>query len=74
MNPTRKDIQSYFKTLQDQICRAMESADGRGRFKEDLWSRPGGGGGRTRVIQGEVIEKGGVNFSAVAGALPEKIA
>ncbi|MFT5168724.1 MAG: coproporphyrinogen III oxidase, partial [Saprospiraceae bacterium] len=41
---------------------------------EDLWSRPGGGGGRTRVIQGEVIEKGGVNFSAVAGALPEKIA
>jgi coproporphyrinogen III oxidase len=74
MNPSRKDIQHYFETLQDNICKALESADGNGRFKEDLWSRPGGGGGRTRVIAGEVIEKGGVNFSAVGGALPEKIA
>ena len=35
--------------------------------------RPGGGGGRSRVFQGKVIEKGGVNFSAVHGAMPEKI-
>ncbi len=74
MSPERKDIQNYFERLQDTICSALEAADGEGKFKEDLWSRPGGGGGRTRIITGAVIEKGGVNFSAVQGALPEKIA
>jgi len=48
--------------------------DGTGKFVEDRWERPGGGGGRSRVIKGSVIEKGGVNFSAVHGDLPEKIA
>ncbi len=74
MNPNRKEIQQYFEKLQDTICGKLELADGQGKFKEDLWTRPGGGGGRTRVIQGQLIEKGGVNFSAVEGALPEKIA
>jgi len=73
MHSDRKEIQSYFENLQDNICEALESADGSGRFEEDLWTRPGGGGGRTRIIKGEVIEKGGVNFSAVEGALPENI-
>jgi coproporphyrinogen III oxidase len=52
----------------------MEKADGKARFKEDIWQRPGGGGGITRVIEnGAVIEKGGVNFSAVHGILNDKI-
>ncbi len=71
---TREIIIEYFKNLQDSICESLEIADGEGTFKEDLWERPGGGGGRSRVIQGKVIEKGGVNFSAVHGAMPEKIA
>ena len=70
---TKENITDYFKTLQDNICRALESADGGGKFIEDLWDRPGGGGGRARVIHGDVLEKGGVNFSAVHGTLPEKI-
>ena len=42
------------------------------KVKEDLWKRPEGGGGRTRVIEdGQVFEKGGVNISAVHGELPE---
>ena len=46
--------------------------DGLATFQEDLWERPGGGGGRTRVIEnGAVFEKGGVNISAVHGELPE---
>ncbi len=61
-------------SLQDDICRQLEEADGQGKFQEDLWERPGGGGGRTRIFQGQHIEKGGVNFSAVHGDLPEKIA
>ena len=58
----------WFKSLQDNICAALEQADGKAKFEQDEWKRPGGGGGRTRIIRnGGVIEKGGVNFSAVHG-------
>ena len=36
-------------------------------FREDSWERPEGGGGRTRVLEGSVIERAGVNFSHVRG-------
>lgn len=62
----------YIQNLQDSITAKLEEVDGLATFKEDLWERPGGGGGRTRVIEnGAVFEKGGVNISAVHGALPE---
>ena len=70
---TKEKITTFFKSLQDNICQQLEQADGVGQFREDKWIRPGGGGGRSRVIEGQVIEKGGVNFSAVEGELPEKI-
>jgi coproporphyrinogen III oxidase len=61
---------AYIQQLQDTITAGLEAADGTATFKEDLWERPEGGGGRTRVIEnGAVIEKGGVNISAVHGAL-----
>ena len=66
--------ETYFKELQDGIVKAIEDLDGV-RFREDLWSREGGGGGRTRVLEeGNVFEKGGVNFSSVYGNLPEQFA
>lgn len=65
-------VTTYFQNLQDNICQALEQADGQAQFHQDLWERPGGGGGRTRILQdGQVIEKGGVNFSAVFGTMPE---
>lgn len=67
--PNKEVITEYFKSLQDSICQQLEAADRVGKFKEDLWERSGGGGGRTRIIQGQHIEKGGVNFSAVFGSL-----
>ena len=70
---TKEKITEYFKGLQDNICSQLEAADGQGRFREDLWTRPAGGGGRTRIIEGQHIQKGGVNFSAVHGPMPEKI-
>ncbi|MFZ4634637.1 MAG: oxygen-dependent coproporphyrinogen oxidase [Saprospiraceae bacterium] len=70
---TAEYIAAQFQLLQDDICQQLESLDG-GTFKEDIWSRPEGGGGRTRVLQGRLIEKGGVNFSAVHGPMPETIA
>jgi len=63
---------AYIQNLQDSIVLGLEKADGTAKFREDLWQRPEGGGGRTRVIEnGAVFEKGGVNISAVHGTLPE---
>ena len=70
----KQSIISFFQDLQDDICQQLETADGTGKFQEDHWERAGGGGGRSRAIEGQHIEKGGVNFSAVHGSLPEKIA
>lgn len=67
-------ISTDFQKLQDSICCDLEKSDGQSVFKQDLWNRPGGGGGRSRIItDGNVIEKGGVNFSAVSGTLPDAI-
>ncbi len=61
-------VKSYLMDLQDRICSALEAVDGRSRFHEDAWERPGGGGGRSRIIeQGNLLEKGGVGFSHVHG-------
>ena len=73
MNTTKEEIKAWLMSLQDDICQQLEAADGVGQFKEDAWKRPGGGGGRTRIFEGKHIEKGGVNFSAVHGDMPEKI-
>ncbi|WPQ62392.1 oxygen-dependent coproporphyrinogen oxidase [Chitinophaga sancti] len=66
---------SLIHQLQDDICTALEKIDGKATFREDRWERPGGGGGKTRVIvDGNVFEKGGVNTSVVEGELPEVMA
>lgn len=64
----------YIHELQDSITSRLEEVDGRAKFQEDIWERPEGGGGRTRVISGgNVFEKGGVNISGVHGKLPESM-
>ncbi len=70
---SREEIANWFRALQDNICQSLEEGDGTAKFHQDLWERTDGGGGRTRIIQGQHIEKGGVNFSAVHGPLPDKI-
>lgn len=68
----RDTFYKYICELQDTIVAALELADGKATFKEDLWKRPEGGGGRTRVLEnGGVFEKGGVNISGVHGTLPK---
>lgn len=58
----------FIHQLQNDICEALEVADGVAKFVEDAWERPEGGGGKTRVIaNGNVFEKGGVNTSIVFG-------
>src|SRR6201985_1713640 len=69
---TKEQIAADYQQIQDEICAALESTDGKSVFEEEKWEREGGGGGRTRIIQnGNIFEKGGVNFSAVYGRLPD---
>ncbi len=71
---TKEQIATEYQQIQDDICAALELVDGKAYFEEELWERDGGGGGRTRIIQnGNIFEKGGVNFSAVEGQLPHSI-
>ncbi|PWZ45094.1 Oxygen-dependent coproporphyrinogen-III oxidase, chloroplastic [Zea mays] len=68
----RARFESMIRRVQGEVCAALEEADGGGaRFVEDVWSRPGGGGGISRVLQdGRVFEKAGVNVSVVYGVMP----
>jgi coproporphyrinogen III oxidase len=71
---SKEQIAAEYQLIQDEICAALEECDGLSHFEEEKWEREGGGGGRTRIIQnGNIIEKGGVNFSAVYGQLPHNM-
>ena len=70
-------VRDYLTGLQDRICAAIEQADGKAKFHQDVWTREPnglllGGGGRTRVLcDGAVFEQAGIGFSDVSGtALP----
>lgn len=66
----RDGFVAFIHGLQDRICASLEAEDGHATFREDAWQRHGGGGGKTRVIEGgHVLEKGGVNTSIVFGEL-----
>ncbi len=60
-------VTHYLTALQQQIVSSLESLDG-GLFRRDAWTRPEGGGGLSCLIEnGELFERGGVNFSHVSG-------
>ena len=62
-------VKTYLLGLQDTVCEALESEDGRVTFQQDKWAREEGGGGRSRVIaDGAIFEKAGVGFSHVMGS------
>jgi len=62
-------VETYLRDLQNRICAAFEQLDGTAKFHHDLWTRPEGGGGDSRVLaDGAVFERAGVNFSDVSGA------
>ncbi|MEY4941278.1 MAG: hypothetical protein RIQ93_3013 [Verrucomicrobiota bacterium] len=66
--PDLPAVRSYLLSLQDSICAALEREDGSATFRTDEWTRPEGGGGRTRLMaEGAVFEKAGVAFSQVCG-------
>ena len=64
-----EQVKKYLVQLQESICSDLESLDGKAIFEKDHWSKENGNGsGITSVIcDGDVFEKGGVNFSIVHG-------
>ena len=74
--PPRTLVENWMRHFQDWLCYRLELADGSGtKFQETPWEHAAGGGGRTRVLlHGNVLEKGGVAFSAVCGSLTEPAA
>jgi coproporphyrinogen III oxidase len=66
--PDTSAVITYLRTLQDEITAAIAHLDG-GQFRHDIWQRPEGGGGESRVLTNSaVFEQAGINFSHVVGA------
>lgn len=75
MNLLRGRVSDWVEALHDEVTAYVTGLDGAGRFREDRWDRPGGGGGVARVMSGgAVFEKAGVNRSAVSGELAPDVA
>lgn len=73
-DPGRTEIETWYRGLQDAICSGLEAIDGTSRFASEVWARPAGGGGDTRILtDGEVLEKAAVNVSAVWGETPARL-
>lgn len=70
----KEKFYTYIESLQEHITEKLSDLDTKEKFKEDLWQRTEGGGGKTRVLEnGKVFEKAGVNISAVHGKLPQNM-
>jgi coproporphyrinogen III oxidase len=68
MLPDKGSVRAYLISLQAHITSVIEDTDGGATFRRDVWQRPGGGGGESRVLQdGALLEQGGVSFSHVSG-------
>jgi coproporphyrinogen III oxidase len=66
--PDISSVERYLLDLQDRLCAALETEDGKEKFGVDAWERPEGGGGRTRILtDGAVFEQAGASFSHVHG-------
>ncbi|KAJ6096744.1 oxygen-dependent coproporphyrinogen-III oxidase [Penicillium sp. IBT 16267x] len=69
-SPMRLRMEKLIKDHQQKIVEELSRIDAM-EFKQDVWTRPNGGGGISCVLQdGNVFEKAGVNVSIVYGELP----
>lgn len=70
----KNQARDYLKSLQNNICAALDEVNEQS-FRQDFWQRDGGGGGDTRVYEGgKIFEKAGVNFSEVYGQFTPEFA
>ena len=70
----KKAFVDFITHLQEKITTSIEEIDGEAKFIEDIWERPEGGGGKSRILEnGKIFEKAGVNISEVSGVLPKSL-
>ncbi|TLM91720.1 oxygen-dependent coproporphyrinogen oxidase [Hymenobacter jeollabukensis] len=75
LTPFRHTVEQWMRQFQHWLSTELETTDGAATFQPDVWQHHSGGGGESRVIQhGRILEKGGVNFSAVQGQMSEQAA
>jgi coproporphyrinogen III oxidase len=60
-------VKDYLLQLQSNICDALQSLEPVAVFKTDQWQSNLGTGQSKVIADGQVFEKGGVNFSHVSG-------
>ena len=66
--PDLKALKQYLEDWQEQLCAAISRLDNAAVWREDNWRHQAGGGGRSRALaEGEVFEKGGINYSRIRG-------
>jgi coproporphyrinogen III oxidase len=72
----RERVVALMRAAQTKLTAAFEALDGKAAFRAHTWERPGGGGGTAKVLEGgRVLERGGINVSAVHGdAVPPSLA
>lgn len=72
-SPDVRQVVDFLKQLQSHCCDQFQAFNPEQPFREERWTHGSGGGGITRIIEnGQVFEKGGVNFSHIKGrSLPE---
>ena len=71
----RAEIAATIESLHDDATRFFSEVDDGRAFREDVWQRPGGGGGVSRILaDGDTFEKCGVNRSVVEGVMPGAVA
>lgn len=61
------EVKQYLLNLQHSICEALSAEDGQASFEKHPWKRDHGIGIVRVISNGQVFEKGGVNFSHVYG-------
>lgn len=75
LSASQRDAARWATAVHDRLTSDFTALDGGPGFREDSWSREGGGGGVSRVmLNGRTFEKAGVNRSVVWGPLPEEAA
>ncbi len=71
--PDRDEVEAWYRYFQERFCAFLAEVDPRTELHRDVWQRPGGGGGDTRILIGPIIEKAAVNLSAVWGDTPSSL-
>ncbi|MCL1599688.1 MAG: coproporphyrinogen III oxidase, partial [Actinomycetia bacterium] len=74
MTVTATTVAAFYERLQDELCTRFEQLAATTTFNSRHWDRSEGGGGTTRVIQGDgPLEKAAIYVSTVWGPVPSKL-